>query len=259
MCGAAGRGRWPVVRPSGIPCGRRAPDGAPGQTPPAAAGTRCGRDVAAATRAARPVGHTSGFTYHAQGGQECVRGVVSPHGTPSAVPGGGTSGGPQRAWRAAAGGWCGRGVWASGCPRTAGHGRGRASPGLVGGLRVFHPGRGRRVADRPGGPVGSAGVRLRQGAVPSGPHRPGAQAVPAPWPLDASRACGVPCRTDGGQEVVQAAVVVVACADQPAPWRGHPAGACGTRRPCPRGPGTTWASCRGVGHTALRFRAGAQA
>jgi len=145
MCGTAGRGRWPVARPSGTPCGRRAPDGAPGQTPATAVGTRCGRHVA-----------------DAQGGRAYVRGVVFPRGMPSALPGGDTSGRPPRAGRAAAGGWWERGVCASGCPRAAGHGRGRASPGLLGGITVCHPGRGRRVAVRPRvrpeGPVGGTGV-----------------------------------------------------------------------------------------------------
>ena len=66
--------------------------------------------------------------------------------------------------------------------------------------------------------------------TPHGPHRPCAQAVPPPWPLDEPSAWGVPCRTVFGQEVVEAAVGVVACMDQSAPWGGPPAWAWGTRR-----------------------------
>ena len=96
-----GRGRWPVARPAGTPCGRRVSDGAPGQTPPTAADTRCGRHIASATHAARRVGHASGLTPHTQGGREDVRGVGSLRGTPLVVPGGDTAGRPQRAWRVA--------------------------------------------------------------------------------------------------------------------------------------------------------------
>lgn len=119
--GAAGRERWPVARPSGTRGRRRAPDGAPGQTPPTAAGTRYGRHVATAKRCARPVGHASECPHHAQGGRECVRGVVAPRGYDIRGPGGGTSGRPQRPRRVAAIGWCGRGVGASGCPPRWGH------------------------------------------------------------------------------------------------------------------------------------------
>ena len=200
-----------------------------GQTPPTAAGTRCGRYVAAATRAARPVGHASGRTYHAQGGRECVRGVGSPCGTPSAVPRGGTSGGPPRAWRPVAGGWWGRGVCASGCPRTAGHGRGLASPGLVGGLRVCHPGRGRRVAVRPRGPAGSAGV-------PEVGRRP-QQGTPD---LCAGRAA--PLATRRAQRLGEAL--------SHGRWSGAGPGRRG--RGGVRGPASavTWTSGLGVGHTA---------
>ncbi len=212
-----------MARQSGTPCGRSAPDGSPGQTPATTAGARCRRHIASAQRSARPVGPASRLPHHTQGGRECVRGVVSSRGTTSAVPGGGASGYPQRAQRAAAVGWYGRGVCASGCPRAAGHGGGQASPHRVGGLRVFHPGRvAVRPRGRPGGSAGGAGVpeagRRTQRAAPVL-----CAGRAAPWPLDAPSAWGVPCHTDCGQEVVQAAVVVVACADQPAPERGHPA------------------------------------
>ena len=57
----------------------------------------------------------------------------------------------------------------------------------------------------------------------------------APWALDEPSAWGGPCRTpsawDAGQEVAQAAVVVVGCPDQPAPCRDPLAWAWDTRRP----------------------------
>ena len=233
MCSAAGRGRWPVARPSGTPRGRRAPDGAPGQTPATAAGTQCWRHVAAATRCARPVGHASGRTHHAQGGWELVRGVVSPRSTTSAVPGGGTSGRPQRVRRAATGGWCGRGVGASGCPRAADHGGGRASPHRIGSLRVCHPGRGRHVAvrprARPGGPAGGVGV-------PEAGRRP-QRATPA-------RCAG------GAASLAARRAQRLGCAVSHGRWSGGgpgPRGRGGVRRPART---VAWSSCLGVRHTA---------
>ena len=66
---------------------------------------------------------------------------------------------------------------------------------------------------------------------PVAPPRPWAQAVPPPWPHDAPCAWGVPCRMDTDQEGAEAVVIVVGCADQPAPWWGPPAWASGPRRP----------------------------
>jgi hypothetical protein len=116
-----------------------------------------------------PRGHRHGPAHHAQGGRERMRGVVFPRGRPSAVAGGGTAGRPQRPRRATAGGWCRCGVGASGCPRAVGPGGGRVSPRLVGGLRVVHPGRERRVAVRLRAPLGGP---ARGAGVPEAGRRP---------------------------------------------------------------------------------------
>ena len=246
---------WHPVRAEG-------PAGAPGPTPATAVGTRWGRHVTATKRAVRLVGHASGGMHHAQGGWERVRGVVSPRSTPSAVPGGGTSGRPQRARCAATGGWCGRGGGASGCPRVAGHGGGLASPRLGGGLRVVPPGRGRRVAvrprARPGGPAGGvggpeAGRRLQRATL--------AQCAGRAVPLAARRAQRVGCAVSHGRR------------SGGGPRRRGRGGVRGPASPVAwasclsvqhtatvnRESGTTWASCLGVGHTGLLPRACAQA
>ena len=226
MCSAAGRGRWPVARPSGTPCGRRAPDGAPGETPATAAGTRCGWHVVSASAVHVPwdtpadarttprVGGNPGGVWclHAArhrrsqvGARQAVlrvRGVPPPEGGVDvvSVPSG-----------------------ARGPLTTA---EGARLPIALGASGSATPGVGGRTPS--GRAPGREGQRvawgcLRQGAVLSGPPRPSAQTVPPPWRLDEPRTWGVPCRTDAAQEVVQAAVVVVACADQRVLWRGHPA------------------------------------
>ena len=209
------RWRWPGATPSGAPCGSQAPDRpqgqtrhrleavrvvprCQGQTSLAVAGSLPQATRRLARQVSRPVRPASGCRLHvpARVGRWPVPGL------PTREP-------IRRA------GW------------GVGRGRGR-------GPYFFPRGRCRRVS---GAREPPRGVRWHgEGARRSrGPPWSGASVVPSPWPRDAPSASRVPCRTrsawDASHEGPQAAVVVVACAAQPAPWCGPPAGACGTRRP----------------------------
>ena len=221
VCGAAGRGRWPVaggqtgwhpVRAQGT--GRHTrPDACDGGGAPVRARrrrchTRCtSRGTRQQAHAPRPGeggvrARCGGLTRHD------IRSPRRGHGRPSAAR---ATGHRQQV---------GCGACASGGPRAAGHGGGLASPRRVGGIRVCHPGRVRHVAVRrcatPEGPTGGVGGpaagRRPQQATPA--RCAGRAAPPAARRAQGRGAWGVRCHTDASQEVVHAAVVVGACADQ---------------------------------------------